>query len=751
MNPRPPIKKRRTSGQTATPAPHDAFERDELSDDDSDWRAPPDGAADGDDGEAEGDEEEGDDEEDGDEGEDGKSSDDVAGSASKVAHDPPTRSACDPGGRGRSTSERNDALPGGTRFHVSADLPGPAKERSGTAPANPAFDGFERDELETSSDDDDDDNLYDIDDDGDDAGDEDDGDDDDDDDGDDGDAGQGEEGGARVDDPAGSPSSLQRDGRGERVESADGGEDYQTFLRAILAEDAPPTAALPAAFSTLLDDDVDEDFDYMTAAAEQVEDPLEFRNDKTVHVTRREIVDLVAGAPTRRRRRHRAAAGAARRHAAHSPASLQPLQASMPARQSPYAPLLAPPADAAHHPAQPPPPRAVCAHTPHMHVVPPVLGGSHVAAGTAAGPAVAAAAAAAAHPGAAPHPSPFFAPHGGCAGACAMTGAAAGAGPYLHFAPPVPGTFVLPPPQLALAPRPEAPPLSAAEFWARHVPTLHQQLNVHVLLLAHVHSRAAEAGAKETTASLFRELLHLRDVSRKYKNVFEPMRRKFEDPLYAGVGQQPVPDSHFATPSLDVADAFLADAAAGKDDAAMLLTRFQPFADRSFNAALAPPLGGPHANLSLAADQAMPWTAEDDQLLALTIAKHSIDFGDNWANLLPHRTVDACQKRMRYLSSRRCRDNPVKAEVHAMTSSVQPLSRMEIGIIRDGLARLDPSRSLDDLDGDGPGADVWKLVQRDMLPHRDWRQLEKMWGWRQARRRHKRTARLRAQGGGPAK
>ncbi len=81
-------------------------------------------------------------------------------------------------------------------------------------------------------------------------------------------------------------------------------EDYANFLQAILADDTRSPTALPPAISSFLDED-DADFDYLTAVAQTKEDPLEYRNDKAVHVSRREIVDLVGGHPARRRRLRR--------------------------------------------------------------------------------------------------------------------------------------------------------------------------------------------------------------------------------------------------------------------------------------------------------------------------------------------------------------------------------------------------------------------------------------------------------------
>jgi hypothetical protein len=769
---RPPVKKRRIVGlQTSSSEPPPHFERDELPDGDSDWKS----------------EEEAADEYSGtesDEKHDIDNDDAVTGSGEAAAKNAADGLFVSDHGMGKDGQTQKDILAkdghavqgketaGVTTADSQGALLGRAEgEGNGvgckfpTTLQKPPL--FEHDELHTASEEEDQAGAYGPDDDGaedegeedyddnadDDEDDEDDDDDDDEegeDDDDEPDAGSGRGAavastvalGALGAEDAGR-SGLRRDNPRGRIDAIeDGGEEYQTFLRAILADDAPPTTDFPYAYSSLLDDDVDDDFDYMTAAAQQKEDPLEFRNDKNVRVSRKEIVSLVAGVPARRLRRQRASANAVSAHTSHASRMLPPLQQNygwvgftspgiVPGAAAPQMPPLVVPTALQQFGGGIQPSGSPAAAPPAGFAAPGILGiaptgigvGVEVPSQDVAGNVFV--------NGLQPHGTPLS---GLVPTVSHITNLVPGFSP--HFAhpvfPPVAG-------ELSLAPRPR-PQLSEGEFWGEHANLLQRQLNSHVLLLSSVHAKASNAAEKESTAQMLCDLLRFRDTSRSYKGLFEPMRHNFEDPLYSGVGQRPVPDTYFATPALDAVDAFLRDAAAPAGDVTALLARFQPFAEQDVSAALFRSVSCFTSQDVAMASGEIPWTVEDDALLARTIAKHTMDFGEYSLNLLPHRSVDACEKRMRYLASRRCRDNPVKTQVLAMTSNVPPLSEMEIGIIRETLARIDPSRSPDDLDTDPPGKEVWQRVQRDTMPHRDWRQLEKIWTWRLARRRFKRNA-----------
>lgn len=127
------------------------------------------------------------------------------------------------------------------------------------------------------------------------------------------------------------------------------------------------------------------------------------------------------------------------------------------------------------------------------------------------------------------------------------------------------------------------------------------------------------------------------------------------------------------------------------------------------------------------------WSREDDVLLAMTVAKYGRDFNDLCKDLLPHRSVDDCQLRTRYLSSRRCGDNAVKRQVMILNS---PLTRDELAKVDEALKRpgADPTE-----------AETWKRIQRELLPGREWSHLQKLWNWRVHRRQYKANYRAKKQ------
>lgn len=124
------------------------------------------------------------------------------------------------------------------------------------------------------------------------------------------------------------------------------------------------------------------------------------------------------------------------------------------------------------------------------------------------------------------------------------------------------------------------------------------------------------------------------------------------------------------------------------------------------------------------------WTSEDDRLLALTIAKYGREVGEYSRDLLPHRLEEDCQARVRHLSSRRCADNAVKRQVMHISA---PLNQQEVALVQHGLQRFG---------GRVEDCEVWKRIQRDLLPGRQWSLLQKLWLWRETRKKTK--ARYRA-------
>lgn len=94
--------------------------------------------------------------------------------------------------------------------------------------------------------------------------------------------------------------------------------------------------------------------------------------------------------------------------------------------------------------------------------------------------------------------------------------------------------------------------------------------------------------------------------------------------------------------------------------------------------------------------------------------------------------------RVRYLSSRRCGENPVKRHV---TFNNTALSKAEMRAIQHCLKMFG--------EGAEQNNDVWKAIQRDYLPGRDWSFLQKLWHIRETRRKYKASYRkkVKAQGG----
>lgn len=132
-------------------------------------------------------------------------------------------------------------------------------------------------------------------------------------------------------------------------------------------------------------------------------------------------------------------------------------------------------------------------------------------------------------------------------------------------------------------------------------------------------------------------------------------------------------------------------------------------------------------------DGVPPWSGEDDLLLAMTIAKYGREFDDMARDLLPHRGQDDCHSRVRYLSSRRCGDNVVKRQFVVLNS---PLNRDELRLVQEGLKRF----------GEASDSGTWKRIQRELLPAREWSHLQKLWLWRESRRKYKANYRAKVNG-----
>lgn len=429
-----------------------------------------------------------------------------------------------------------------------------------------------------------------------------------------------------------------------------GGQAYKMFLRSVLGEgDTPEENRIPA-IAELLDDDDDFDFDYLRESALVDDDPFEYRDDRGVHVSRQEVVQLFSAADAMLRPRTRRAAPAPR--IVRAP------------------PLLRAPT---------PPPIAPNVLTPGV--------------------------------------------------------------------PAIPGARVI-----AQGPLVDANALAI----------LHDQYAMHVHLLAAVHADAAliaasasaerplpersvsEArGALQTTAALAHSLLEMRDASVKFWQLVAPYRdahtraRLGAAPFAGAVSleQSPPVVSAFDTPALRVLGRFLTDCESLDSSTTPLaiVSRLRPHLHPAITSKLAP---RPVRRIA-SSGGAVPWSPADDELLLMTLVKHSREFGELSRDLLPHRTPESCVKRVRYLSSRRCADNPIKRFELANSAT---LSRGELVTVQAALANLPPGAERD--------PNVWKAIQRDHLPAREWSYLQKMWQARESRRRYKATYRKKARAKG---
>lgn len=159
------------------------------------------------------------------------------------------------------------------------------------------------------------------------------------------------------------------------------------------------------------------------------------------------------------------------------------------------------------------------------------------------------------------------------------------------------------------------------------------------------------------------------------------------------------------------------------------LKAFAPYERQDIQQALTLRVNPRQFTMSRAQEGWFTWTVADDNLLAMTIAKYGRECGDYVKDLLPHRVEEDCRVRVRYLASRRCQDNPVKRQVlHVST----PLNKDEIRLVEAGLQKY--GGKIDD-------PNVWKQIQRHLLPTREWSHLHKLWLWRETRRKYKATYR----------
>lgn len=478
---------------------------------------------------------------------------------------------------------------------------------------------------------------------------------------------------------------------GEEAEEAP--DEYQQFLMGLLNDTGGPQGAsehgaagsvaggLPPPSWAMDDDD---DFDYLRESARVQDDPLEYRDD--LQVSRKELVQLFSNST----------AGNLRRQTRHSRVA---------------------------HGSRP---RQYATAIPHT----PVFGAN------LAPPAAIPSSLMPVHTALAPTP---YAPS-------AESGAVpTSVQPYI------------PPPHTSFM---NLPTHALYQFW--------EQLSVHTQILTTIHAEtrrasriareqrpdqatnprdAQDARAAHEAANrseiLIRGLIENKKVSLMYhqaigtnlsrlKGFSERLIHKDRNSLFKYENCKP---SVYNMPVLDLLEGFLRDCGTASlaDMPAGVLSRFEQFHSPAISQALRARPQRRQYSASGSRPGWFAWTAEDDRLLAMTMAKYGSEVGEFSKDLLPHRQEDDCETRVKYLSSRRCPDNPVKRQAMFISS---PLNMDEVALVRRGLQMYGQGNTED--------ADMWKRIQAELLPSREWSHLQKLWDWRETRRKYKAKYRAKA-------
>lgn len=440
----------------------------------------------------------------------------------------------------------------------------------------------------------------------------------------------------------------------------------------------------------LLDDD--DDFDYLRESAMIQDDPLEFRDD--LHVSRKEVAQLLFNNESTLRRRTRTSS----QKRAHFQSSRRPRVSKQQA-----APEIG-----------------------TLLQVAPILQAN-------------------------PLPIPISTPVPGTVRDIAPSRQQTPAAPPLlpHKEAP---DFVANPMQPLIHP----PAMSFFSIMPAQLHAFKDQMSVHLQLLAHFHatilkiartqqknscSGSAESdptdeqSASITSEKLLRRLINNKRVSTSYHYMLSThveRLKSFAERLLHPRDQnvfnhKTIRSSIYDFSSIDLLEPFLdtCENANPSELPGLALQPFKTYFRPAVAASLRIRLNRRQYNMSGAPEGWYAWTVQDDKLLAMTIAKYGRDFGDFSRDLLPHRLVDDCHARVRYLTSRRCGDNPVKRQV---THTTTPLNRDELKLVEAGLSRYG---------GRTDDPEVWKQIQRNILPSREWSHLQKLWLWREARRRYK--------------
>lgn len=517
---------------------------------------------------------------------------------------------------------------------------------------------------------------------------------------------------ASMDDETREGDDDVEDEEGEEDGDEERDEEYQQFLQSLLTEDIEVSSAPQG---NPLDDDVgsrveppswaiddDDDFDYLRESARVHDDPLEYRDD--YHVSKKELVQLLSHSKGKYLRRpprsSKPKTDAVGRGSAVAPPISIPLNVLQPALRSGTA-----------------------------NAVP--LGLPGVLQQSVGVGAVQAA--------------PVMLPAASSSGALSTAQVAneVAAPPYIA------------PPQMAYL---NVSPAVTYQF--------RDQLAVHVQILTALYANVKSnlrkyesrgegneqgenaeglAAVREVATraeNLIKGLIDNRRVSTLYYRVINTNMARlklFSEKIVNKVGisgfsYESSKSSIYNLPVLDLLESFLGNCSSLPLSGlpASALQPFQPFNRSDITEALL----AKRVRRQYSGSNSQPgwyvWTAADDTLLAMMIAKYGSDTADFSKDLLPHRQNDDCLTRVRYLSSRRCPDNPVKRQVMVISA---PLSKDELQLVSRGLALY--QGNIDD-----PA--VWKRIQRELLPGREWSHLQKLWGWRETRRKYKAKYRAKA-------
>lgn len=286
-----------------------------------------------------------------------------------------------------------------------------------------------------------------------------------------------------------------------------------------------------------------------------------------------------------------------------------------------------------------------------------------------------------------------------------------------------------------------APVFISASFQPQELrETIRMQMATHVQLLLHLHVNSPPCSTTAVrSAAMLQELVQMRDVTLAYKRTFAPFAK------YPAVGSK-IPsgslDSFFNAPILGLAPSVLAAAAS-----AIRSSPSQILASCGISGHV------PLANMQLTAPQEKSlsngdWSETEDKLLAYILqtrgAHNNLQnpLEPKWS-LLPHRSDAQCEARVRELSSRRMRDNPVK-QVILNSATDEALTKEEWKRVRPVVDRI----------GEGD----WERIAREALVNKRPEVIEREWRFRTSKSLAKRKERMRAKlrrekaasGSGPA-